>query len=570
LKSRTRRVSIWLILTVAAAISVTGLGAALAVRLLAGPSAAPWLTDLFRRRDRSLDEVVRRADEELSKGYTGRAEDALDEGYRQVRGEAGYLRLLKRELRLARIDGSYRRFARNARKAAEELPGSRSLAEAAAYAALRSEHPEEAAAVLEHSSRYENLDALRAEAYLGGWISGYRRTHLEDRLRLLAELPGVSDPNAMHTLAAALEEPRLDLDASLLWMKQGLADQAFGVLWPHRARPGIAEALLYIAFDAGRYTEAWQLQSENLQLNNRPDQSILRGDLAWLLGMPEAAAEQYQRTIEAYPDYSWTAYLNLAGILDAAGDPTGARDFRRRAHARFPDQAEVILAYVRDLAGTGETERASELLGSLLERDPGQVSAQLLALDLGGVRSSPALFQGRMWRLLNQHPDQPELVRSFALYLIGMRDLSAASAVLSQYERAHDGAYPPWFLELQGIVALAGGRPEEAARFLRESIVDRGEWRRRYNLALALMAGEHHAEALQELIESETELLSGETAVETLQNRVFRSRIRSRIAEAKAHLGDLESSRREALYALDLDNANHHARQVLRILDGIR
>jgi ElaB/YqjD/DUF883 family membrane-anchored ribosome-binding protein len=286
--------------------------------------------------------------------------------------------------------------------------------------------------------------------------------------------------------------------------------------------------------------------------------------------MPEAAAEQYQRTIETYPDYSWTAYLNLAGILEAAGDPAGAREFRRRAYARFPDQPEAVLAYVRDLADIGATERARELLSSLLEKDPGQVSAQLLALDLGGVRSSPALFQGRMWRLLNRHPEEPELVRSFALYLIGIRDLAGASAVLAEYERAHDGTYPPWFLELRGIVALAGGHPEEAARSLRESITDQGDWRRRYNLALALMAGEHYAEALQELVQSETELLSGDAAVEAPQSRAFRSRIRSRIAQAQARLGDLESARREALYALDLDKANHHARQVLRILDGIR
>jgi predicted Zn-dependent protease len=558
------------VLIVVAAILAGGAGTVLAVRLLGDGPTGPRLNVFRRGRERSLEEVLQRADDELSMGYLGRAEELLDEGYPKARGEAGYLRLLKRELLIARARGDFRRFARRSREAARDLRGSRRLAETAAYAALRSEHPESSAALLADRSIKGNLQGLAAEAHLREYLPEFRSAELEGRLGLLVRVPRVSEPGELHTLAGLLDDPRADLDAALLWMKQGEADQAFAVLWPHRNRPEFGEALLHVAFDAGRFQEAWELQNETASLRERPDLLLLRADLAWLLARPEIAASQYQRALDAFPEYSWTPYLNLASLLEAAGDSAGARDFRRRAHARFSGQPEVVLAYVRDLAAAGERQRASELLDRLLEQDPGRTEAQLLAFEIKGLRSSPAVFQGRMWELLNQNPGQPGLVRTFALYLIGIRDLDGASAVMRQYTGAVEGPEPPWLLELRGFLALAEGRPAEAADFFQDSLSGRSDWRGRYNLALALFAAERYAETVQELVQCETELAAGGASVESAPGRRIRSLIRSRIAAAQVRLGELDSAHREAQYALDLDAGNHHARQVLRILDGIR
>jgi tetratricopeptide (TPR) repeat protein len=148
--------------------------------------------------------------------------------------------------------------------------------------------------------------------------------------------------------------------------------------------------------------------------------------------------------------------------------------------------------------------------------------------------------------------------------------------VLAEYARAQGEPCPAWFLEIEGAVALARGDPEGAARYLRDSIAREGSWRRRYNLAVVLMAAKRFEEAMRELIQSETEFspeaataaAAAGTAPEAPQERSAKSQIRSRIAEAQMNLGDLEAARREALYALDLDRSNHHARRVLKILEG--
>ena len=553
---RVRRA--WLILAIAAAGGLAiGAGTLGVVRLL-------------RRGSPGLEETIRQVDEELSRGRYLPAGELLQTGFREARGEAGHLRLLKRELQLAEMTGSYRRFARRAREAAERLPGSGPLAALAVYGALRSEHPEDAAAALARAARHHELEALEVEAHLRGLLPGGVMPRPEGRLGTLAGLPELRDPAAMHTLAGLLDEPRLDLDAALLWAAAGRFDEAFAVLWPHRALPEMGEALLYLAFDAGRFREAWELQGSDPGLRGLPEQMVFRGDLAWLLGMPEGAAEQYQRAIESDPDYSWVAYLNLAGLMSALGDREGARLFRQKAFERFPGRAQVVLAYARDLAEQGATPRAREILARLIEQEPEQLEARLLALELEGARGSPALYQGKMWELVNRHPGDPELTRSFSLYLLGLRDTSGAAAVLGEYERVHGEPFPAWYLELRGIVALAQGETEAASGFLRESLAGEPDWRRRYNLALVLMAGQHYEQALRELIQSESELASTAQGLDRPELSAGRSRVRSRIAEAQTGLGNYDAARREALYALDLDPANHQARRVLRILEGLQ
>jgi tetratricopeptide (TPR) repeat protein len=364
---------LWLILTVLGAVAVLVAGTAVGVKALTGERL---LGCLLRRDDRTLENVLAAADEELSRGYASRAETTLDQGYAGARGEGETLRLLKRELALAEATGSYRRLARQARKAWDRLPGSPRLAKVAAWAALRAEDPQGAGTLLSRSSRFGELDGLRAEAFLRGWLAELRLSgSAPDRLRTLTELPTVRDPAALRTLADVIGEPRLDLDAALEWMREGRAGEAFAALWPRRENPAITEALLFIALDAGHYTEAWDLLARQAQSSELPDRLVLGGDIACLLGMRDQAAVRYQEAIQLDPGYSWVPYLNLAAILETSGDREGARDFRRRAYARFPERGEVVLAHARDLAAAGERGRARELVEGLLARDPSQVSA---------------------------------------------------------------------------------------------------------------------------------------------------------------------------------------------------
>ncbi|MBN1834818.1 MAG: hypothetical protein JW820_03145 [Spirochaetales bacterium] len=550
--------------------------ALLAVAILAAGFGTWGLVRLLRRERPQLSEILREADRELSEGRYLRTRELLEAGFRTARGETGYLRLLKRALQMAEMTAGYGDFARWAREAAGDLPGSRRLAAVAAYGVLRSGSPEDAAALLEKAPAGAELDGLAAEAHLRGLLPHARTPRLGGTLAALAGLPALQEPAELHTLGELLQEPRLALDAALLWAEQGRLEEAYAALWAQGERleslqmMDSLESLVLIAFDAGKYREAWELLEATPELRQLPEQRIFRADLAWLLGLPERAADYYQGAIQAAPGYSWIPYLNLAALMDASGDQEGAQLFRGRAFEGFPEQNEVVLAYARDLAQNGRRAEAREALGSLLAREPGQVDARLLLLELENTRGSPALYQGRMWELFNRNPANGEVAQSLGLYLLGIRDLEGVGVVLREYGRGHGEPYPPWHLELQGALALRQGEYASAAALFRQSVDREDSWRRRYNLAVALGAAHRHEEALQELILSETRLAAAQGQIAPVRFGVLKSRVRSRIAECHSQLGDHAAARREALYALDLDPGNQHARRVLRILEGLR
>jgi hypothetical protein len=526
------------------------------------------------RGDSQVQEILVDIDYELSMGYYRKALEGLNRAVSAAQGEYNLLRVLKRAYAISDNLKDSSVFLTAAREAWEKIPGSKDLAKAYLFSAIRSQLDPAGRTLLSGATSDRDIQYLQVEAYLRGSLAELPLQRREGALEELLSLTEQRDPVELQRQGTRLDEPRLYLDAALLWMKEGQPGAALAALERYPDNTLFVEPGIYIAYDAGYGEKALRYLHSHPEAQDRSDLLIMEADLNLLLGNRQEAVRLYRRIISVDPDYSWVPYLNLAGLVEADGDEATAHHFRQIAFQSFPETAEVVLSYAQSLSRRSGKDRAAELVVKYLEWEPGDIEANLLLLDLKDTASSPALYEAALWKLFNQFPGSRKLCETLFLYLLEFNDLEGAEAVLRHYELAAGGANAPWFLDYRAVLAALGRNYSTAVALIRKRLVVQDSWRARYNLALILAEAGQAREAIDELIAAENALTAGrqsapqqEPAVREQQNS-FRSRIRSKIGEQYLALGDETAARRECEYALDLDVSNFHAHRILRILAG--
>jgi tetratricopeptide (TPR) repeat protein len=552
-KSRKRRYFL-LILTVAVVIAGT------VIYLLYAHGSARRGTALL------VDELVAEADYEISLGYYDRALESLDKALARARGEHNSLRILKRVYQISYSLKDFAVLHRFARVAADNIPGSNELEHIYLYAALRSETGVNVTDRLERARAARSADAayLHAEAYFSGLLDTPPSTDPDPELAAIMSLAGEQDPYQLQRLGTDLGEPRLHLDAALLWMAEGDTESAFTVMNRHIGDPVFLEPGIFISYDAGQEQTALSLiQALRGQdrIGGRADLQIMEADLLLIFGEIPSAARLYRQIIDTHPAYSWTPYLNLASIEEEeTSELQRAFALRERAYGEFPGVGAVAVAHARSLRNFGDREGAAEILQGYLEANPDDYRARLELLDVQNTASSPVLYQAALWKLYNLHPESRMLCEHLFVYLLEFNDLSGAESVLRHYQLATGRTREPWLLDYRAILSAAGRNDTEAIELLRDRLAQEDNWQARFNLAVLLGKNSRPDQAIEQLIAAEN-LLPEEN------NRYDRSRIRSAIGEQYLRLGDNAAARRECEYAIDLDVSNFHAHRILRILE---
>jgi hypothetical protein len=517
-----------------------------------------------RRTVLQIDELLTRADYDISLGYYDRALESLDQALDGARGEYSSLRILKRVYRISYDLNDFFILHRYAQIAAESIPGSTKLEQVHLYAGIRSEGGQSAIDRLKRSrgdSAY-----LQAEAYFAGLLATPPDPGGDPELRRIMSLVAQQEPFELQHLGTDLDESAIHLDAALLWMAEGEVENAFTLVDRHLDDPLFREPSIYIAYDAGHEQIALYLVQEAREqgrIVDRADLQLMEADLWLILGDIAEASRLYRQVIDAHPAYSWTPYLNLALIVENERDRQTAYALRERAYGLFPTVGAVVMSYSRSLTESGDRQLASATLQSYLNDHSDDYQAQLLLLDVQNTASSPALYQAALWKLYNQHPDSRMLCEHLFAYLLQFNDLPGAESVLRHYELATGRTQEPWLLDYRAVLCAVRQYDVEAVRLLQERLAREDCWRARYNLAVLLGKAGRAQQAIEQLIEAE-HLLPEEPEA---QKQAYRSRIRSRIGEQYLRLGDAAAARRECEYAIDLDVSNFHAHRVLRILE---
>jgi len=544
----------------------------IAAAVLAGGTIYLVYTTVAARRSTVLriDDLLVETDYEISLGYYDKALESLDKTLVRVRGQYNSLRILKRVYQISCALNDFSILHGFARRAADSIPGSEELNQIYLYASIRASAEDSHRAVdqLKRSrgNRAENLAYLRAEAYLAGFLETPPETdHNPELAKIISLVTQTSqDPYQLQLLGTDLNEPGIHLDAALLWMAEGDAESAFTVVNRHIGEPLFREPGIYVAYDSGHEQTALSLVQELREqggIGDRVDLQVIEGDLRLILGDAVEASRLYRQVITSHPAYSWTVYLNLASIAVKNADRQTAYALQERAYGRFPTVGPVVMAYARSLSEIGDRQRAADILQSYLDEQVDDYQAQLYLLDVRNTASSPVLYQAALWKLYNLHPESRMLCEHLFLYLLEFNDLSGAESALRHYQLATGRSQEPWFLDYLAILSAVHGDDAEAVGLLQDRLAREDSWQARFNLAVLLGKTNRPAQAIEQLIEAE-HLLPEE------QNRIFRSRIRSRIGEQYLLLGDDAAARRECEYAIDLDVSNFHAHRILRILEG--
>jgi tetratricopeptide (TPR) repeat protein len=537
-----------------------------------------------REKTARLDELLAGADYDISLGYYEKALERLERAFDLPLGENGSLRVLERAYQISYNLNDFGRLYPLARTAYLNIPGSPKLAEIYLYASIRAREeasPQTGQLLKRGGGR---LAYLHAEAFLRGLVDTVPEADQDAELEAilsLISLPGGAgtgkrtgrpaaagaflDPYALQRLGTELEEPRLHLDAAVLWMERGDVESAYALVTRQAGQPLFEEAGIFITYDAGREQEALSALQQHRRRQGgveRADLLLMEADLNLVLGNQGEARRLYGRIIDSRPDFAWTPYLNLAIMAEREGERQAAQLYREKAYRLFPDTGPVVTAYARNLSVFGDRgERARDVLSGYLERHEEDYQAQLLLLELQDTAASPALHQASLWSLYNRHPDSRMLCEQLFLYLLEFNDLSGAQAVLRSFQAATGRTEEPWLLGYRAVLAAAGRDYAEAIRLLRERIAREESWEARVNLAVLLGEARQPMQAIEQLIEAENLLPEQD-------RRNNQSRIRSRIAEQYLILGDPAAARRECEYAIDLDAGNFHAHRLLRILEG--
>ncbi len=504
-----------------------------------------------RRSERGLRQQIREIDDQAGRGFLAKAAAGLRAAAASARSEQDWLRLLKRARELAVATGSYSEMASLARRAAQAIPGSRSLARLALYASLRAgQSPEDQPA--RGLSSDPDLQYLLAEA--AALRQSPPPAGLSPELASLLGARLATDPENLQALAARWQDDALLRDAGLAWMARGDTGRAAAAFSQLPDGPAARELRFGAAYDAGSWEEALVLLEREAQPS--PEVLLMRADLLRLLGRNQEAAGLYQEVIARDPKLFWSPYVNLGGIQEAQGQADAAGELYRQAYELFPESEAAAAALLSSLVRAGQRKQAFAVLQRALGRFPESLPLRWLLLELRRGETSEQRYQAGLRRLYAEHTRSAPLAQTLAVHLLGLTDTAGAWAVLEEYQGP---AEEPWLLEARGLAKALEGDLDAGVDYLQRCLQAGGDGRARYNLAVVLAASGETEAAMKELLQASGRL-TGRPRLE--------SQARARLAELLLGLGNHDAARREAAYALQLDAGNGRALLLLRTLEG--
>jgi tetratricopeptide (TPR) repeat protein len=516
----------------------------------------------------AIEESLKKIDNFIAKANLSEAELQLSRIFLKATTSVEYLQILKRFYKLAVQKNDFKLLQEYAGKAFEKIPGNEKIAVITAYAGLRTG---DINTVVKISSQFKSesiISSLFSEALLRGKLDLAGLNEDEPELiNPLLELESSYDPERFLTTAALYDEPKLYLDAALLYTQRGDYQKAFSICEEYLQTDDFSEPAGMISYDAGKYAQAlFRLKKIMRENPERWDILIMLGDISLSLDLVEDALQYYGKVIQKAADYSVIPYVNSAFIYTKQDNTDKALEILSQAQIYFPDDKFVTLELVKLYYRKDNIEQAQVILSSYLEQHPGDFDANMLFVYLQWGDISPQQYRIQLRELFNNNPQDEKSCRILTWYLIGVNELESARNVLDEYEKATNQTHTAWLFYLKGIIEALEGNNAHAAELMRESLLLRDNWQVKYNYAVVLYASGNIKEAednLRELIiffENENkELCSLEI-----------SKVRTTIGSIHLDKGNWESARLELKYALELDPKNIRAWRLLKKLEALQ
>ncbi|MDY7028957.1 MAG: hypothetical protein SVR04_11725 [Spirochaetota bacterium] len=463
--------------------------------------------------------IIDRIDEYIQNGYRGEAEKAIIELSRKDMSASSHIRLLKRAWLLESGDAGRGESSRDilektAESAYRGYPARQDIAAVYTYALLR-------------SGKHDEARGVYAEAELNGdvWrnLAGEMLLYSPDGDRAEAngmlQLSRQSGADKFIDIYHSTGAEGFLLDAVLLMLEAGEVDRAYSLVQTNRPEGFSPGFRFFLACDAGQWSTALRILTENPQLFPLREQLLLRADLLMRTRSYDDAHESYLAAYSAgsagaggsagttgsagstdsaassgqTPD--WTAAYNLL-YLDLQAD--GSLDDDLSMEILREAEKGLTPPLLMDIAGLlisyGQTDEVQMLLRGY---DGGDSRPEIeLLRESTRTTVNPERYSSLLWRLVSQE-ESPEYAIHLAWFLLGLEDFSGLQSLLD-YSRKKYGPQA-WSELFQGTVALYQDQFEEAADYFQESYRMKAHWCSAYNAAAAYMAAGRTEDALEQL-----------------------------------------------------------------------
>ncbi len=523
---------------------------------------------LLAETDRALDAESWQAAEDYLR-------DTLDKG----KGQAVWLRIVKRSLILAEETGDYDIFYDASHRAVEELPGNELLWAMAVASSLRTQREAQAREEALEYLRSPEYEFLKAEAVFSAEMAEEmdRSSGMTPLERLEKKLEEGRNPRLFERVADELAERRLNMDAAYLWMGKGNTQMAFTNIMNVPAAIRNREAAAYIAMDAGKQDTARQELQAAVEASRRENSP--RWDLIALLADSyrrgeewESAAALYQEVIDSVPAMSWKPYRSLASMYRNTGQIRKIVPLLERGISAFTEKGAweqarpLYLSLAAYNIDRGERDLARSRIEEYLQVNPGDPEAQLFRFDLlTRDQLSAERREARLWDLFNQHPENRYLAQYLIWYLLGKSDFPGAYLVLDRHRAAAGEEKLDWLGYYRAVIHTLKGDYSKALEAYAQDYEEYGRWASSYNMAVIQDYLGRDTEAGHSLEEAEKRLLIEQP--DSVRRNRWLSRIRA--MEGKLLLGSNQQDRalKRLQEALSLDPHNRQAQSLKRIIE---
>ncbi|MBN2353953.1 MAG: hypothetical protein JXD23_15370 [Spirochaetales bacterium] len=536
------------------------------VSILAAAAAAFIAWRLFSPNDPTpLRELLSQTDELASRSYPAETKAALERAYRAAASPEDFVRVLKRSYSLAVREQEYGELEKYSLGAFARFPGRADLCRIALYACLRDGDPGKALSLARGFESLPEVQALVAEILLGNGVppADSALAALPDYARY-ASLDAERDPERFLTAGRELGDDRFYLDAALLYMGEGKAEEASAAARRFLLALEFDEPAGLFAYEASDTAEAVdRLTRASGRSEKRPDLYLILGDCLLEGRQPERAAVFYEQALETNRAYSVVPFLNLACTARRQGLDEKALALLREADTRFPGDSFAVIELVRLLYSRGEKTDAIRILNGYLAAHPDQFEARFLKLRFEEDASS---FDRRLLRLKDLYFEDPKNERAAAALTAGLitdQDLAGARAVLTHFGEVNGPAEEGWLATARGVLVAVGGDLNGAVLRFGKAVSLEERWEHRYNRAAVLLSMGKLGEARADLAQALVDLKARKSA----QQRRGEALVRAQLAAVLLKMGSPAAAEREVRAALSLDPSNERAYRVKRALE---
>ncbi|QEN05861.1 hypothetical protein EW093_14505 [Thiospirochaeta perfilievii] len=537
----------------------------------------------------SIESQIIVIDSNIESGKLDKAIKLLSKASKNVPDRYSSYRLLKRSINIAESTSNYKVFLDVAFNIVNTFPGNEDLQAYYVMSLLKVGEYDKAKEVALDQLTSSEFKPLLAQTIL---FSDNKSQTDKD---IIHYMEGRLDPSFFEYLASLLNDTSLYINSALLWAKNGELEKAYSLVSNLNSK-NIEELISLLAYDTGRRSEALLRllelpKSDSIKYTN----ILLIADLLYLKDNYPRSRFYYEKALEL-DVIDAKPFINITSIYRKLDDIKQAITFVDRGVSLFNKKIREKISSIDELKESSKSlsdpneiklsktlllqnqddltklefeykklvllsyhlykevnsTSAIKILEDYRELFPNDVKIQLLYLRENNRTIDPAIYQARLWSLLNSDKNSKEVSEFLVWYYLGINDFDNINLILERSENRYPNQ--SWTKYYRGILEGLHGNYKEGIKLLSSRDIDVDEWELLFNRGILEMGQKNYSNAME--LFNKSIIAINQKAY--LKNRdVYLSKIKTKIAIVLITLNEVDEAIRVLNSAIELDPNNY-------------